>query len=78
MKRQACKLRDELAKRKFAELAMSVKLKETEEEVGRLALELKAKEGVIEALVEEVEDKNTRLMDCISSMSETEDELKRV
>ena len=34
MKRQACKLRDELAKKKFAELAMSVKLKETEEEVG--------------------------------------------
>jgi len=33
MKRQACKLRDELAKKKFAELAMSVKLKETEEEV---------------------------------------------
>jgi len=33
MKRQACKLRDELAKKRFAELAMSVKLKETEEEV---------------------------------------------
>ena len=78
LKRQACKLRDELAKKRFAELAMSVKLKETEEEVGRLAVELKEKEAEVERLQLEVEEKNMRLMDCISRVHDIEVRLEVV
>ncbi|EWM24687.1 hypothetical protein Naga_100839g1 [Nannochloropsis gaditana] len=65
LKRQACKLRDELAKRRFAELAVSVRLSETEEEVGRLRMKVEEKEALVESLLGEVEEKNGRLLECM-------------
>lgn len=65
LKRQACKLRDELARRRFAELAVSVRLSETEEEVGRLRMEVEEKEALVESLLGEVEEKNGRLLECM-------------
>lgn len=75
--REASRLREELAKKRFAELAVSVKLEEAEEEVKRLTEQVKEKEALVtekEAAVvmkgKELEDTQMQLMDYVSQVHE--------